>query len=298
MHRLHFLKKKLRWWSKGVFPQKMGSKMDLLRTKRGVSRGLHPKRRPGTPKRFLEEAMRLPRCDRWELVKKWRGGERESFLRNNLHNGVVSGAARGQALLGPMWEGGLDSRPRSRWPVVAAINAKLDTFRSAGELEWKMGHTGALWVGGGSGGRGLTRACVGRPAPWWHAWWSAACALGGAAELRRRLGRTHRGRWGGAVRRPGPGALSGGRACTTLAARERRRRADWSRPFPCRAEPVGGGIAAAPGTHRRNTTWQTCTMCVHEPPARPLRTLAVRALRVFALCSRAAHACVPVLCAR
>jgi len=29
--------------------------------------------------------------------------ERESFIRNNLHNGVVSGAARGQALLGPMW---------------------------------------------------------------------------------------------------------------------------------------------------------------------------------------------------
>ena len=24
-------------------------------------------------------------------------------MRNNLHNGVVSGAARGQALLGPMW---------------------------------------------------------------------------------------------------------------------------------------------------------------------------------------------------
>ena len=29
--------------------------------------------------------------------------ERESFIRNNLHNGVVSGAARGQALLGPTW---------------------------------------------------------------------------------------------------------------------------------------------------------------------------------------------------
>jgi len=37
-----------------------------------------------------------------------RGGgerERESFIRNNLHNGVVSVAARGQALLGPMWVG-------------------------------------------------------------------------------------------------------------------------------------------------------------------------------------------------
>ena len=34
---------------------------------------------------------------------RWR--ERESFIRNNLHNGVVSGAARGQALLGPMWAG-------------------------------------------------------------------------------------------------------------------------------------------------------------------------------------------------
>jgi len=31
--------------------------------------------------------------------------EGESFIRNNLHNGVVSGAARGQALLGPMWAG-------------------------------------------------------------------------------------------------------------------------------------------------------------------------------------------------
>ena len=31
--------------------------------------------------------------------------ERESFIRNNLHNGVVSGAARGQALRGPMWAG-------------------------------------------------------------------------------------------------------------------------------------------------------------------------------------------------
>ena len=31
--------------------------------------------------------------------------ERESFIRNNLHNGV-SGAARGQALLGPMWAAG------------------------------------------------------------------------------------------------------------------------------------------------------------------------------------------------
>ena len=37
--------------------------------------------------------------------------ERERFIRNNLHNGVVSGAARGQALLGPMWAGlTLDSK--------------------------------------------------------------------------------------------------------------------------------------------------------------------------------------------
>ena len=36
--------------------------------------------------------------------------ERESFIRNNLHNGVVSGAARGQALLGPMWAGLTGSR--------------------------------------------------------------------------------------------------------------------------------------------------------------------------------------------
>ena len=39
--------------------------------------------------------------------------ERESFIRNNLHNGVVSGAARGQALRGPMWAG-LRERERER----------------------------------------------------------------------------------------------------------------------------------------------------------------------------------------
>ena len=33
------------------------------------------------------------------------GRERESFIRNNIHNGVVSGAARRQALHGPMWSG-------------------------------------------------------------------------------------------------------------------------------------------------------------------------------------------------
>ena len=37
--------------------------------------------------------------------------ERESFIRNNLHNGVVSGAARGRALLGPMWAGRGSSSP-------------------------------------------------------------------------------------------------------------------------------------------------------------------------------------------
>ena len=47
-----------------------------------------------------------------------------------------------------------------------------------------------------------------------------------------------------------------------------------------------------------DTTWQTCTICVHASPARPVCTRAVRALRVFALCVSAAHACVPVLCAR
>ena len=31
---------------------------------------------------------------------EWEEGVRESFIRNNLHNGVVSGAARGQALRG------------------------------------------------------------------------------------------------------------------------------------------------------------------------------------------------------
>ena len=80
-----------------------------------------------------------------------------------------------------------------------------------------MGHMGARWVGGGGGGRGLPRACVGRPSPWWRAWWSAACAFGGAAEPRRRHGCTHRGWWGGAVRRPGAGALGGDGSCAALA---------------------------------------------------------------------------------
>ena len=40
--------------------------------------------------------------------------ERESFIRNNLHNGVVSGAARGQALRGPM-------KRRTVWVVSVAL---------------------------------------------------------------------------------------------------------------------------------------------------------------------------------
>jgi hypothetical protein len=56
---------------------------------------------------------------------------------------------------------------------------------------------------------------------------------------------------------------------------------------------VGGGIAAAPKVHTGGTRHGK-----HAPPARPVRTLAVRALRVFALCASAAHDCVPVLWAR
>jgi hypothetical protein len=39
------------------------------------------------------------------VCERERERERERFIRNHLHNGVVSGAARGQALLGPMWAG-------------------------------------------------------------------------------------------------------------------------------------------------------------------------------------------------
>ena len=46
-----------------------------------------------------------------EFIRIQQIEDRESFIRNNLHNGVVSGAARGQALLGPMWAGlTLDSK--------------------------------------------------------------------------------------------------------------------------------------------------------------------------------------------
>ena len=42
---------------------------------------------------FIFEAEKVPSGERER--------ERESFIRNNLHNGVVWGAARGQALRGP-----------------------------------------------------------------------------------------------------------------------------------------------------------------------------------------------------
>ena len=64
-------------------------------------------------------------------------------------------------------------------------------------------------------------------------------------------------------------------------------------PVRRRAALVGGGIAAAPRVHPGGTRHGK-----HAPPARPVRTLAVRALRVFALCASAAHVCVSVLCAR
>ena len=63
-----------------------------------------------------------------------------------------------------------------------------------------MGHMGGRgWAAAAAAG-GRTRACVRRPAPWWRAWRSAACAVGGAAGLRRHLVCAHRGCWGGAVR--------------------------------------------------------------------------------------------------
>jgi len=40
---------------------------------------------------------------RWVIHSTFNWMTQPCFIRNNLHNGVVSGAARGQALLGPMW---------------------------------------------------------------------------------------------------------------------------------------------------------------------------------------------------
>ena len=81
------------------------------------------------------------------------------------------------------------------------------------------------------------------------------------------------------MRRAGGGGVTAGRVLRS--------------PVRRRAALVGGGIAAAPKVHTGGTRPGK-----HAPPARPVRTLAVRALRVFALCASAAHACVPVLCAR
>jgi len=75
-------------------------------------------------------------------------------------------------------------------------------------------------------------------------------------------------------------------------------RAGWSRPFLCAPVAPRRWAAALPRPSEVHTTWQTCTMCVHASPARPVRARAVRALRAFAPCARAAHVCVPVLCAR
>ena len=62
------------------------------------------------PRKLLTNRVQVPVKWRSSNTKKSAtrargGGERESFIRNNLHNGVVSGAARGQALRGPMWAG-------------------------------------------------------------------------------------------------------------------------------------------------------------------------------------------------
>ena len=66
--------------------------------------------------------------------------ERESFIRNNLHNGVVSGAARGQALLGPMWAG------------------------LSGSSSSESGHSAAAVPGpAGDDGRGISVLCLFQP---------------------------------------------------------------------------------------------------------------------------------------
>ena len=153
------------------------------------------------------------------------------------------------------------------WVTVLSVLKILDS------LSRKMGHMGARWVGGGGGGRGLPRACVGRPSPWWRAWWSAACAFGGAAEPRRRHGCTHRGWWGGAVRWPGASALGGGRPCAALASDGGGVPAapGWSRPrFParCRAASVGGGIAAAPRVRTGRTRHGKHAPCACMRPLR------------------------------
>ena len=53
----------------------------------------------------LKDILKIIEFMRKENTPKSKERERESFIRNNLHNGVVSGAARGQALRGPMWAG-------------------------------------------------------------------------------------------------------------------------------------------------------------------------------------------------
>ena len=70
-------------------------------------------RLPGLTRQGGKHTLQRPKTSRahWQLLHRER--ERESFIRNNLHNGVVSGAARGQALLGPMWAGLNIYRPGS-----------------------------------------------------------------------------------------------------------------------------------------------------------------------------------------
>jgi hypothetical protein len=139
-----------------------------------------------------------------------------------------------------------------RWPdsnelVQAAANGVLfntcppfSPFTAENEQR-KWGIWGGRgWAAAAAAG-GRTRACVRRPAPWWRAWRSAACAFGGAAGLRRHLVCAHRGCWGGAVRQIGAGAVGGGGACAAIASRGRRRRDGLSRPFSCAPSRRTGG---------------------------------------------------------
>ena len=57
---------------------------------------------PGPGPRYAGNLSRQPRLP---SLSPCTGSRLPGFIRNNLHDGVVSGAARGQALRGPMWAG-------------------------------------------------------------------------------------------------------------------------------------------------------------------------------------------------
>ena len=71
-------------------------------------------------------------------------------------------------------------------------------------------------------------------------------------------------------------------------------------PFPFAPSRRAGGLWH--GAQAGHGLWHCAqaghAMCVRASPARPVRARAVRAVRAAALCARAAHVCVPVLCAR